>query len=153
TNNFNCTVRVTPDDTTPDVLDAKIGVAGSMNKLFEINGGAVTLILSNSITGDGSALTGLNASELASGIVPDARLTGAVPSLGGLTVTGDTTIDGATFSLVNGASASFSGVTAIDTSGAVSSGADITITESSAGIVLKSPNGTYYRIKVDDAGV
>ena len=97
--------------------------------------------------------THLDASQLTAGVVPDARLAGAVPSLGGLSVSGDATIDGAAFNLVNGASASFNGVTALDGSGALSTSTDIHVTDSSAGIILHSPNGTLYRIKVDDAGV
>ena len=96
--------------------------------------------------------THLDASQLTAGVVPDARLAGAVPSLGGLSVSGDATIDGAALNLVNGAYATFNGVTALDGSGALSTSADVTITESSAGIVLKSPNGTLYRIKVSDGG-
>ena len=97
--------------------------------------------------------THLDASQLTAGVVPDARLAGAVPSLGGLSVSGDATIDGAAFNLVNGASASFNGVTALDSSGALSTSTDIHVTDSNAGIILHSPNGTLYRIKVDDAGV
>ena len=36
--------------------------------------------------------THLDASQLTAGVVPDARLAGAVPSLGGLSVSGDATM-------------------------------------------------------------
>jgi hypothetical protein len=47
TNNLSYTVKATTYDSGPDVLDAKIAVAGTLKKLLATNAGAVSVVLSN----------------------------------------------------------------------------------------------------------
>jgi hypothetical protein len=47
TNDLSYAVKVTSADTSPDVLNSKLTVAGSLTKLLQTNGQAVTLVLSN----------------------------------------------------------------------------------------------------------
>lgn len=58
-------------------IQSRIDAAGFANRLTITDGGAVT---ATSFSGDGSALTSLNASNLGSGTVPLARLSGITTS-------------------------------------------------------------------------
>lgn len=52
------------------------------------------VVTATTVNGDGSGLTALNASQLTSGVVPDARLAGNYTNLGSITQTGTTVING-----------------------------------------------------------
>lgn len=105
---------------TPILQDVDFG-GFAVTNFNLLDGGSANFsgsVTAGSINGNGGGITGLNASELISGVIADDRLTGANPSL-------------------NGASSS----------------GDIEITVTSAGLILKAPGGSRWRLKVDDAGV
>jgi hypothetical protein len=62
TNNLDYRLKSIAQDTTPDFLDAKLVVLGSLTKSLVTNSGAVTVVLSNSASGGGSALLHANIS-------------------------------------------------------------------------------------------
>src|SRR5262249_23623820 len=49
-------VRATPTDPGPDVLEAKLAVAGSLTKAVKTNGGVVSVLLSNAPATGGASL-------------------------------------------------------------------------------------------------
>jgi hypothetical protein len=51
TNDLSHTVKATTADASPDVLNSKLSVAGSLTKLLQTNGEAVTIVLSNGPSG------------------------------------------------------------------------------------------------------
>ena len=156
TNNPNWTVKATTWDTGPAVLNTKLHVAGSLTKLLSTNSGAVTITLSNSVAA--RALDNANihigedgACTFGSLGVPfsiDAGGNFSRLSVGGggqITLSGD-----GSFSMAGG------GFTA-DTAGnltatSLTASGDIEVTDTAKGVILKSPGGTRYRIKVADDG-
>src|SRR5215468_9719115 len=56
TNDKSYAVRATTSDPNPDVLEAKLAVAGSLTKTLQTNGGIVSLLLSNTPATGGAAL-------------------------------------------------------------------------------------------------
>ncbi len=65
TNNLDYRVKATAQDTTPDFLDAKLSVLGSLTKTLVTNSGAVTVVISNSASGgSGGALLHANSARV-----------------------------------------------------------------------------------------
>jgi hypothetical protein len=156
TNNPNYTVKATASDTGPGLLNAKIRVAGSLTKTLSTNSGAVSITLSNSATA--SALDNDNihvgldgACTFAIQSVPlniDAGGNFSRLSVGG---GGECTLNSnGSFSLGNG------GFTGDDggnlTAASFTAAGDVEITDTTKGVILKSPSGTRFRIKVADDG-
>jgi len=156
TNNPNWTVKATTWDTGPGTLNTKIQVAGSLSKLLSTNAGAVTLTLSNSASAsnldnanvhiglDGTctfALQGVPLNINAAGNFD--RL--SIGDGGEQALSGD-----GSFSLASGG---FTSDTAGNLTGrSFTTPNDIEVTDTAKGIILKSPDGTRYRIKVSNAG-
>jgi hypothetical protein len=156
TNNPNYTVKATVTDTGPGILNAKIHVAGSLTKILSTNSGAVSITLSNSpvasaldndnihIGADGFCTFGIqgvpfninaggNFDRLSIGDSNQHSLNNDGSfSLANTLVTGDTA--------GNLTAASFT------TTG------EVEITDTAKGVILKSPGGTRYRLKVADDG-
>ena len=156
TNNPNYTVKATFSDTAPGLLNAKIHVAGSLTKTLSTNSGAVTITLSNSATAlavendnlsiglDGVCTFGLQG-------VPftiDAGGNFSRVSVGG---GGQCTFNSdGSFSLGSGG---FTGDAAGNlTAISLTASSDLEVTDTTKGVILKSPGGTRYRIKVADDG-
>ena len=156
TNNPNWTVKATTWDTGPAVLNTKIQVAGSLTKLLSTNSGAVTITLSNSATA--SAVANDNLGIGLDGVctfglqgVPftiDAGGNFSRVSVGG---GGQCTFNGdGSFSLGSGG---FTGDAAGNlTAISLTASSDLEVTDTTKGVILKSPGGTRYRIKVADDG-
>ena len=156
TNNPNWTVKSTPADNGPGTLNTKIHVAGSLSKILSTNSGAITLTLSNSATA--SALDNANVHIGTDGTCGFALLgtpfhINASGNFDRLSI-GDggehTFSSDGSFGLANGnvtsdANGNLSAHT-FTTSG------DIEITDTAKGLILKSPGGTRYRIKIADDG-
>lgn len=82
---FHFDADLTQDyDVRFEVGDAPAGVSGS--GILTIHSGGVNFLGNGTLTGNGSGLTSLNAANLASGIVPDARLSGTYT---GVNITGN----------------------------------------------------------------
>jgi hypothetical protein len=156
TNNPNYTVKATASDTGPGLLNAKLHVAGSLTKTLSTNSGAVSITLSNSATAlaldNDNIHIGLDgACAFALQAVPvniDAGGNFSRLSVGG---GGECTLNNSgSFSLGNGG---FTGDSAGNLSAATfTASGDIEVTDAAKGVILKSPGGTRYRIKVADDG-
>ena len=91
---------------------------GSLNALTVAGDVTADAITANTFSGSGASLTALNASQLSTGTVPSARISGAytnitgVGSLNSLTVAGDVTADRVTANTFAGDGSALTGVSA-----------------------------------------
>ena len=127
TNNLNYTVKAVGYDSTPDFLDAKLNVAGSLAKVLVTNAGAISITLSNAEantfwTANGDDIY-YNAGKVGIGVSnPSASLE------------------------VNGSASFGGGIVSITADG------DIEISDNTKGVILHSPDGGRFRIKVSNDG-
>ena len=156
TNNPNWTVKATTWDTGPAVLNTKMHVAGSLTKLLSTNSGTVTITLSNNATAKALDNANIHIGEDGActfGIlgVPFSIDSGGSFSRLSVGGSGEITLsaDGS-FSMASGG---FTGSTAGNLSAnSFTASGDIEITDTAKGVILKSPEGTRYRIKVANDG-
>ena len=122
--------------TTSDLADGEIAVNSSDKKIYLRDGQSIVEVANAST--DGSSLTNLNATNLASGTIPDARFPSALPAIDGSALTGITAegtgaIGGLTVKNQSGVVVGTGGsVSTIDFDG--SQGVTVTATTGSSGI-------------------
>jgi hypothetical protein len=155
TNNPDYTVRATAWDGGPGILNTKIRTAGSLIKTLSTNAGAVSIVLSNSAAwalDNESVQIGLDG-VCGFGLLGAPFHINASGNFDRLSIgdEGEHLFNGdGSFSLGNG------NITG-DPSGnlaarAFTSPGDVEITDTGSGVILKSPGGMRYRVKVADDG-
>jgi hypothetical protein len=157
----NCMVKITPWDFVPGGLDQKLGVMGSLAKFLITNfsSGAVTLILSNNPgSGPASALDNDNIhigsdGTCGFGLLGTPFHISAAGNFDRLSI-GD---EGEHLFNADGSLSLAGGNLTSDPSGNLSARsltlpADLEIFDTTHGVILRSPGGTRYRIKVADDG-
>jgi hypothetical protein len=155
TNNPDFTVRTTAWDNAPGILNTKIRTAGSLIKTLSTNAGSVSLVLSNSAAwalDNESVHIGLDG-VCAFGLLGLPFHINASGNFDRLSIgdEGEHLFNGdGSFSLANGNITTDPGGNL--TARAFTTAGDIEITDAAQGVVLKSPGGTRYRVKVADDG-